>query len=487
MTVSRSAELTRWLIRPAFNALCSLGDPHTVFNLRVTNSTYGVKSVTMTLYTPNGGAISTAAASGSFGLLQWLPVTGTYAVLFWPDLPATGSLTFTPTAVATSTPPPSRPVASYLDPTNALATNLAGLFVMNEATGTTDENLVNGGVATFVGAPSTPTWSLTDPPAVAMNGTSSSYLSAGADIIFDQLQNHQFTVVTKVFVNAVAAAGLCEKSDDDLSRGNSGFFVGWGIDGTLKLIVQKTTGAMSVTSAAGWIEAGHWVQIAFTFDGTLGSAADAHVFLSGVEQPKVSSINGSGTIGYANSTNQPLLIGSALRDVMAGALNGRMAYFAVYKGRILTSTEMNQLDPALPIAHADVITTVTTNGTGAPVTTTAAGQKIRFRFNANQAQVAVVQLTSNTLGSVTASLMTTDHTVVSSVASSASSFSIPRVWLPATAAYMVYVEPGSSATGSITAAVAVSDRCTMAPSNQRWRTARAGALHEIFQYGRCTC
>jgi hypothetical protein len=33
----------------------------------------------------------------------------------------------------------------------------------------------------------------------------------------------------------------------------------------------------------------------------------------------------------------------------AGSLNGKMAYLAVYKGRILTPAEMGQLDVQLPI------------------------------------------------------------------------------------------------------------------------------------------
>jgi hypothetical protein len=41
-------------------------------------------------------------------------------------------------------------------------------------------------------------------------------------------------------------------------------------------------------------------------------------------------------------------IGNARFD-FAGSLNGKMAYLAVYKGRMLTPAEMGRLDVQLPI------------------------------------------------------------------------------------------------------------------------------------------
>jgi hypothetical protein len=91
------------------------------------------------------------------------------------------------------------------------------------------------------------------------------------------------------------------------------------------------------------------VQVAFTWDGTVGTAAAAHLFVNGTEQSKASSANGSGTIGYTNATSQPFRIGNASFDPVAGSLNGKLAYVTVYKGRILTPAEMNQMDSQLPI------------------------------------------------------------------------------------------------------------------------------------------
>ena len=94
---------------------------------------------------------------------------------------------------------------------------------------------------------------------------------------------------------------------------------------------------------------GQWVQVALTWDGGVGLASAAHLYVNGVEQNKLSSSDGSGTINTAGATNQPLRIGTTSIDVGA-SLNGKMAYLAIYKGRILTPAEISALDQELPIA-----------------------------------------------------------------------------------------------------------------------------------------
>ena len=65
----------------------------------------------------------------------------------------------------TGTSPPSRPVGSALDLSNPLTANLAGLFLMNEGSGTSDQNLVDNQVANFSGG-SLPTWDTGGPAVV---------------------------------------------------------------------------------------------------------------------------------------------------------------------------------------------------------------------------------------------------------------------------------------------------------------------------------
>src|SRR5947209_2252846 len=252
-----------------------------------------------------------------------------------------------PSSSITNAPPPLRPVNATLDSTNPLSTGLMGLFLMNEGNGSTDKNLVNSKLAAFAGT-NVPTWNFADPSMVFNGGGSlASYLDAGTDLAFDQLPTSQITIVAKIFVNQVAAAGVCEKNDNNIT--DSGFVFGWDSSGSLRLTVEKSTQDMRVASATGVIPAGQWIQVAFTWDGTSGVSSAAHLFFNAVELPKASASDGSGILGFANATNQPFRIGNVTFDPMAGALNGKMAYLAVYRGRILSTGEMVQLDGQLPI------------------------------------------------------------------------------------------------------------------------------------------
>jgi hypothetical protein len=59
--------------------------------------------------------------------------------------------------------------------------------------------------------------------------------------------------------------------------------------------------------------------------------------------------NGTGTLDTTKISNtRSFRIGNAAYD-FAGSLNGKIAYMAVYKGRILTSADLTALDAQLPI------------------------------------------------------------------------------------------------------------------------------------------
>jgi hypothetical protein len=255
-------------------------------------------------------------------------------------------------APATPAAVPGRPPGAVVDPSNALSNNLVGLFVMNEGSGTTDLNLVDGQKANFFGA-APATWNIQDPSIVFNGGGSlNSYLDAGTDTNFDQLPISQISVVAKVNVNTVAAAGVCEKNDDNTAPADSGFLFGWDGTGSLQLSVEMAGGNMRAVTVGGIVQSGQWMQVAFTWDGTGGDSSPetaAHLFLNGAEPTRAPGQNGNGHLGYTNATDKPFRIGNASFDAMAGSLNGKMAYLAVYKGRILTPAELNQLDVQLPI------------------------------------------------------------------------------------------------------------------------------------------
>src|SRR6202022_120940 len=131
-----------------------------------------------------------------------------------------------------------------------------------------------------------------------------------------------------------------------------------------------------------------------------------------------------------------------------------------YKGRILSTTEMNQLDSQLPlpINSTDLVQRITPNGPSVVTTTAVNGQKARLLFYGGIGQQANVQLSSNTVGSVTISLLKPDNTtVLKSISSGAASFNLPQTWLPATGVYTISIQPNGSTQGSITTAVTLTN------------------------------
>ena len=313
--------------------------------VQLSNNTMG--AVTANLVNPDGSILSTTSSSAaSFNLpAATLPTNGQFDVVVRPTGSATGSIT-----VNLSVQGGFRPQGAALDTSNSLSTNLAGLFIMNKGSGTTDTNLVDSQTASFSGS-SAPTWNTNDPSVVFNGGGSqNSNLNAGTDLVFDQLPTGKMTVVAKLYVtDPFPAGGIAEKNDGDSSYWHSGFSFGWNANGALNVTVEKSAGDMSVSTGNATIPYGKWVQVAFTWDGTVGNASAAHLFLNGVEQSKASSTDGSGSIGYLGATNMPLRIGDANLGGISASLSGKMAYLAIYKGRILTTTEMNQLDAQLPI------------------------------------------------------------------------------------------------------------------------------------------
>ena len=130
---------------------------------------------------------------------------------------------------------------------------------------------------------------------------------------------------------------------------DAGFAFGIESNGTLRLTMIRSSTNLRVATTSGLVTSGRWMQLAFTWDGTVGTAAAGKLFIDGVEQVKATSADGSGTIGSSGASNKPLRLGNVSFDTMSGSLNGKIAYVAVYSGRLLTASELNQLDSQLPI------------------------------------------------------------------------------------------------------------------------------------------
>jgi len=215
---------------------------------------------------------------------------------------------------------------------------------MNEGSGSSTKNLVDGQAAAFAGG-SPPSWNTSD-PSIAFNGgvSGNSFVNAGTGLTFDQLPTSRMTIVAKVWWTTGTSGGICEKNDQNSV---DGFLFGVTRSGSLQLTVEKSGSNMRVLSGVA-VTAGQWAQVAVTWDGTVGTAAEARLFVNGTEQTKVLNNTGSGSLGFAGATNQPFRIGTASFDDF-GSFSGKIAYLAVYKGRILTPAEMTQLDTRLPI------------------------------------------------------------------------------------------------------------------------------------------
>jgi uncharacterized protein (TIGR03437 family) len=288
------------------------------------------------------GTLYTVAGDGTPGFAD-SPITGSAG---------SGSGSGSSSGTTPFGPPPPRNQGATLDTSTPLATNLVGLFLMNAGSGTTDQNLVDGKPAKFMGA-APPTWNTADPASVFNGGGSeNSYMTpdqepsgTNPDSNFDKLPTSKVTVVAKIYVNAQQAGGICEKND---ANAHDGFVFALDPNGALRLIIERSVANMRAVTAGGAVTPGRWVQVAFTWDGTVGGAGSAHLYVDGAEQNKVTANDGAGTLGYAGATNYPFRIGNSTFD-NSSSLNGKMAYLAVYRGRILSPAELGQLDSGLPI------------------------------------------------------------------------------------------------------------------------------------------
>jgi hypothetical protein len=261
---------------------------------------------------------------------------------------------------------PGRPPGSTFNPGSAQAANLIGLFLMNEGTETaqgqpaTDINLVDSVTATPNGA-QPPTWVVAD-PSIQFNGGASlnSYLDAGVDPTFVDMPTSQISIVAKVFVPAYADGGFCEKNDGKPPNSDSGFIFALTNTGAIHIKVECSTQSMVLETNPNAVPTNQWIQVAFTWDGTqynpgtqTAPNSACAIFINTVNQSGningANSHNGTGTLDTTKlSNNASFRIGNVGYD-FAGSFNGKIAYMAVYKGRILAAADLTALDTMLPI------------------------------------------------------------------------------------------------------------------------------------------
>jgi hypothetical protein len=265
---------------------------------------------------------------------------------------------------------PGRPPGSTVNTNSPLYQNLIGLFLMNDGqAGQTDggpaddTNIVDKTPANHSGSVA-PWWELADPSIVFEGGPSlNCYLDAGIDPAFNDMPTSQITVLARIFFNGGAAGGICEKNDGNQGAKDSGFRFDVTSNGALRFIVELSTTNMVIQSNDNAVPVQQWVQVAFTWDGTQsttqnpGPASAAGLYVNGVLQTNASETNGVGNLDISKaSNNNSFRIGNADYGPAAGSFYGKMAYMAIYKGRLFTTSDMMTLDANLPITYPANIT-----------------------------------------------------------------------------------------------------------------------------------
>jgi hypothetical protein len=87
------------------------------------------------------------------------------------------------------------------------------------------------------------------------------------------------------------------------------------------------------------------------------------------------------------------------------------------------------------------------------LTTTIPGQAANITFSATAGQTATIQLSGNTMSAVAVKLFGIDGSILNSINSGGSSFTIPSTNLPYTGIYEIQIVPNQANVGSITVAV----------------------------------
>src|SRR5262249_31837520 len=254
-------------------------------NIQVTNNTIG--AVNASLIAPDGSTlVSQASSDSSFNLTSPpLPSLGTYAVVVHPTSPTSGSIT-----IGVGGHKGIRAPGVIVDPSNPTSQGLVGLYLMDERSGTSSTNVVNGQAAVFSGT-TLPTWNSADPSISFPGGAYlTSYLSASSDSSFDQLTPGAITIVAKIYVPLVSAnMGIVEKLDN-----NGGLSIGFSSSWLLTASVCVSGRKIIFQNGNGAIVPGRWIQVAFVSD---WNANVRQVYLDGVAQsnPFGGAVNGIST------------------------------------------------------------------------------------------------------------------------------------------------------------------------------------------------
>ena len=145
--------------------------------------------------------------------------------------------------------------------------------------------------------------------------------------------------------------------------------------------------------------------------------------------------------------------GSLVRSVAIGAAPSFIEPWTFARGQTVvterTGIESGNVTVTLFDVPPDVTGATTIEGAEAAITIAQPGQNGSVTFGGSRDQRVVVHVTRNTIGAVTINVVSPENAMLTSITSSAASFTLPAVTLASTGAHAVIVDPRAAATGTL--------------------------------------
>ena len=395
--------------------------------LVLTNSTYsGCIAVTDTIKKPDGTSLVSGMLCSASGFIDTvaLPVSGTYTILVDPGGANVGSQTLTlidvPANVVTSITPGGSPVT--------VTTTGIGQSALATFSGTANQRVslkvssatITGGYYNYIGV------SILKPDGSTL--TSSLFDSSGGFVEVQTLPvTGTYTVLVDPWDTSTATVTLTLY---DVPADNS-------------ISITPGSGPVSLTNTV----PGQNAQATFT------ATANQRVSLN------INSISLTG--GYHDYVTISIKApdGSTLAsNTYSSGGTGYIDTLVLAAGTytILVNpwdTSTGSVTITLNDVPADATGTLTIGGSSLTLTTTVPGQNAMPTFSGTADQQVSVSFTSNTMGTVTVTLLKPDGTSLTSTTSSSASFGLPTQTLPVTGTYSIKIDPSGPSVGSITVAV----------------------------------
>jgi hypothetical protein len=194
------------------------------------------------------------------------------------------------------------------------------------------------------------------------------------------------------------------------------------------------------------------------FNGWMELSIDKHVIARSPAYTLATPVNSRVSLGISGGPPGTLYVrqpdGSLLTSAPIGPASTFIEPWTFVAGQTIQTERAGPQRGDVTLTLYDVPPDITSAATigGAPVTITTEqpGQNAKITFGPTAAQRVIVGVTKNTIGSVTIALLSADGTTpLASTTSSAASFTLPPVTLPAAGTYAVVIDPRGRSIGTL--------------------------------------